>query len=77
MPFRKLVTAFGARVTVSEMIFARMLVKKSDKVEQARLRKGEDEPCFGVVPCYPSTLRRCLFPCFQASGSSVHMQASK
>ena len=64
MPFRKLVTGFGAKVTVSEMIYARMLVKKNDRVEQARLRKGEDERCFGRHPATPQhfTQVSCLAP---------------
>ncbi len=46
MPFRRLCTDFGADVTMSEMSFARMLLK-GDIVEKARLRKADNEHCFG------------------------------
>ena len=46
MPFRRLCANFGAEVTMSEMSFARMLLK-GDLVEKARLRKAANEHCFG------------------------------
>ena len=46
MPFRRLCADFGAEVTMSEMSFARMLLK-GDVVEKARLRKADNEHCFG------------------------------
>lgn len=46
VPFRRLCAAFGAEVTMSEMSFARMLLK-GDVVEKARLRKADNEHCFG------------------------------
>ena len=48
MPFRRLCTDFGADVTMSEMSFARMLLK-GDVVEKARLRKADNEHCFGEL----------------------------
>ncbi len=46
VPFRRLCADFGAEVTMSEMSFARMLLR-GDNVEKARLRKADNEHCFG------------------------------
>ena len=46
MPFRRLCTDFGAEVTMSEMSFARFLIK-GEPIEKARLKKAENEHCFG------------------------------
>jgi tRNA-dihydrouridine synthase 3 len=48
LPFRRFcVETFGAQVTVSEMAYARYLVK-GDSRERALLRKHASEKCFGV-----------------------------
>ncbi len=47
LPFRKLCVSFGAQITVSEMAYARQLLRKS-KSELALLRRHESESCFGV-----------------------------
>jgi tRNA-dihydrouridine synthase 3 len=48
LPFRRFcVEAFGAQVTVSEMAYARYLVKGESR-ERALLRKHSSEKCFGV-----------------------------
>lgn len=47
LPFRRLCLAFGARVTMSEMAYARQVVRRRP-TELALLRKHPDEPCFGV-----------------------------
>lgn len=47
LPFRRLCVGFGAVVTVSEMAYARQVVRKS-RSELALLRKHESETCFGV-----------------------------
>ena len=46
-PFRRLCTDFGMDTSVSEMIYARGLLKGSP-VEGARLRRSENEKTFGV-----------------------------
>lgn len=47
LPFRRLCTDFGLETSLSEMIYARSLLK-GDAVEQARLRRWKDEPTYGV-----------------------------
>jgi tRNA-dihydrouridine synthase 3 len=47
LPFRRLCTDFGMDTSVSEMIYARGLLKGSP-VENARLRRAENERVFGV-----------------------------
>ena len=47
LPFRRLCADFGMQTSVSEMIYARSLLKGSP-VEQARLRRWQGEPSFGV-----------------------------
>lgn len=46
VPFRRLCADFGAEATMSEMSFARFLLK-GDPLEKARLRKADNEHCFG------------------------------
>lgn len=46
MPFRRLCADFGAEVTMSEMSFARHLLK-GDPLERARLKRAANEACFG------------------------------
>ena len=48
VPFRRLCADFGAEATMSEMCFARMLLK-GEPVEKSRLRKAENEQCFGEL----------------------------
>lgn len=48
IPFRRLCVDFGAEATMSEMCFARMLLK-GEPVERSRLRKAENEQCFGEL----------------------------
>ena len=48
VPFRRLCVDFGAEATMSEMCFARMLLK-GEPVERSRLRKAENEQCFGEL----------------------------
>ncbi|GAX82719.1 hypothetical protein CEUSTIGMA_g10145.t1 [Chlamydomonas eustigma] len=45
-PFRKWCVELGCKVTMSEMAFAKPLLK-GDRVERARLLKGESEHCYG------------------------------
>lgn len=55
LPFRQLVSEFGAEVTVSEMAFARMLMKGEAK-ERAMLRRAPNEQCYGeagLPACLP------------------------
>ncbi|MHC4514162.1 MAG: tRNA-dihydrouridine synthase family protein [Planctomycetota bacterium] len=47
LPFRRLCVDFGAEITVSEMAYARQIVRGS-RSELALLRKHESERCFGV-----------------------------
>ena len=47
LPYRRLCVELGARVTVSEMTLARRLKQKRNG-EFALIRRGPDEPCFGV-----------------------------
>lgn len=47
LPFRRLCVDFGAHVTMSEMAYARQVVRRS-RSELALLRKHDSEPCFGV-----------------------------
>jgi tRNA-dihydrouridine synthase 3 len=47
LPFRRLCVEFGARITMSEMAYARQVVRRS-KPELALLRKHASETCFGV-----------------------------
>jgi len=47
LPFRRLCADFGMETSISEMIYARSLLR-GDAVEQARLRRAENEKIFGV-----------------------------
>lgn len=47
LPFRRLCVGFGAVVTLSEMAYARQVVRRS-RPEMALLKCHPDEPCFGV-----------------------------
>eukprot|EP00535_Pseudo-nitzschia_heimii_P007311 CAMPEP_0197180166 /NCGR_PEP_ID=MMETSP1423-20130617/4868_1 /TAXON_ID=476441 /ORGANISM="Pseudo-nitzschia heimii, Strain UNC1101" /LENGTH=424 /DNA_ID=CAMNT_0042630197 /DNA_START=371 /DNA_END=1645 /DNA_ORIENTATION=+ len=47
LPFRRLCAEFGMDASVSEMIYARSLLK-GDPVEKARLRRWREESTFGV-----------------------------
>lgn len=47
LPFRRLCVDFGARITMSEMAYARQVLRRS-RSELALLRKHESETCFGV-----------------------------
>ncbi|MEM7248023.1 MAG: tRNA-dihydrouridine synthase family protein [Acidobacteriota bacterium] len=47
LPFRRLCVEMGARITYSEMIDARRLVRGLSR-ERAMLRRHASEPCFGV-----------------------------
>jgi tRNA-dihydrouridine synthase 3 len=47
LPYRRLCTEFGARVTMSEMALARRL-KQKRRPEYALIRRAPDEACFGV-----------------------------
>lgn len=47
LPFRRLCADFGMEVALSEMVYARSLLRGSP-VEQARLRRAEEEQIFGV-----------------------------
>mmetsp|Transcript_23220 Transcript_23220/g.64375 ORF Transcript_23220/g.64375 Transcript_23220/m.64375 type:complete len:475 (-) Transcript_23220:1945-3369(-) len=47
LPFRRLCADFGMQASVSEMIYARSLLK-GDPIEKARLRRWTGEPIFGV-----------------------------
>ena len=47
LPFRRLCVDFGAKLTMSEMAYARQVVRGS-RSEQALLRKHASEQCFGV-----------------------------
>jgi len=46
LPFRRLCAEFGCEVTMSEMAFAKPLLK-GDRVERARLAKAANEPLYG------------------------------
>ncbi|CAL8466678.1 g6214 [Coccomyxa elongata] len=46
LPFRRLCADFGAEVTMSEMSFARHLLR-GDPTEKARLKRAANEACFG------------------------------
>ena len=41
VPFRRLCYDFGARITLSEMVYSRQLLK-GDRLEQARLRRAPE-----------------------------------
>ena len=47
LPFRRLCADFGMQTSVSEMIYARSLLK-GNVVEKARLRRAENEATYGV-----------------------------
>ena len=47
LPFRRLCADFGMKTSLSEMIYARSLLK-GDAVEQARLRRANNEDMFGI-----------------------------
>ena len=47
LPFRRLCVELGARVTMSEMAYARQIVRRS-RSEFALLRKHDSETCFGA-----------------------------
>lgn len=47
LPFRRLCADFGAEVSMSEMVFSRMLVR-GKRAEKARLKRAANEPLYGV-----------------------------
>ena len=47
LPFRRLCLDFGAKVTMSEMVFAESLAE-GNRRDKALLRKAPQEQCFGV-----------------------------
>jgi len=47
LPYRRLCADLGCQISVSEMVYARSLIK-GDAVERARLRRAPNEECFGV-----------------------------
>ena len=47
LPFRRLCADFGAEVTMSEMAFARHMIK-GDPKERTRLRRADNEQIYGV-----------------------------
>jgi len=47
LPFRRLCADFGMETSISEMIYARSLLR-GDKVEKARLRRAPNEQTYGV-----------------------------
>ena len=47
LPFRRLCADFGMKASLSEMIYARSLLR-GDSVEHARLRRWKHEPTYGV-----------------------------
>lgn len=50
LPFRRLCADFGAEATMSEMAFARMLLK-GDRKEAATLRRAANEQLYGGWRC--------------------------
>lgn len=48
LPFRRLCADFGADVTMSEMAFARQLIRGRYRKEITRLRRAENEKIYGV-----------------------------
>lgn len=50
MPFRRLCASFGADATMSEMSYARNLIK-GNVVERTHLRQAVNEDCFGRHLC--------------------------
>ena len=68
VPFRRLCADFGAEVTMSEMSFARMLLK-GDVVEKARLRKADNEHCFGR----PASTQNFCLSCWLHQGFLFHL----
>ena len=60
MPFRRLCASFGADVTMSEMSYARNLVK-GNVVERTHLRQAANEHCFGDRPAHPCSLQAVTF----------------
>jgi tRNA-dihydrouridine synthase 3 len=51
LPFRRLCADFGANVTMGEMMYARELLNPKNRSEKARLRRAENEQCFGARAC--------------------------
>lgn len=47
LPYRRLCADLGCQISLSEMVYARSLLK-GDAVERARLRRAPNEKCFGV-----------------------------
>ncbi|GMH40960.1 hypothetical protein BSKO_08864 [Bryopsis sp. KO-2023] len=47
LPYRRLCADFGAKITMSEMVFSRMLLK-GNRAEKARLKRADNEEFFGV-----------------------------
>ena len=47
LPYRRLCADLGCRISMSEMVYARSLLR-GDAVERARLRRAPNEECFGV-----------------------------
>ena len=59
LPFRRLCADFGAEVTMSEMAFARALLKGDSAKEKAILRRASNEALYGERRrrCRCATLR--------------------
>lgn len=47
LPFRRLCAEFGAEVTMSEMVFARQLLR-GNPIEKTRLRRASNEQLYGA-----------------------------
>ena len=71
MPFRRLCASFGAEATMSEMSYARHLIK-GDKVERSHLKRAENEQCFGE----DVALATCSMELYVAACCCQHMQTT-
>ena len=75
LPFRRLCADFGAEATMSEMSFARHLLRGAPQ-EKALLKRAANEACFGapagafwrVVPCF--AMGFVMVPLFKTHGSA-------
>ncbi len=76
LPFRRLCLDFGAKVTMSEMVFAEALAD-GNRRDKALLRKAPQEECFGaqILACKPEAAALACQKAAEEGASFVDLNA--